>query len=207
MKSFVFVAILLVIGHKLSPCEGKVLVSVYYESLCPDSIRFISNQLYPNVQDPGLRDFIDVEFIPFGKSSSHPNGNTVEFTCQHGPAECEGNRLQSCVLHQIPNQPAEQLNFVACQMNFQAEPTGEVCATSSDVDWQSVQQCYQSSLGTQLQLDAEVRTNGVLPLTNFVPTIVYNNVFDKTLHERSLKDFRKVVCEQLKYEPLACHIK
>ncbi|XP_055695599.1 GILT-like protein 1 [Lutzomyia longipalpis] len=203
MKSLVIVAILLVIGHNL--CEGKIHVTVYYESLCPDSIRFISNQLYPNLQDPGLKDFIDVLFVPFGKSSSSSNGDTVEFVCQHGPRECEGNRLQSCVLHQIPDRPADQLNFVACQMNFQAEGTGRVCAISSNVDWQSVQSCYGSSLGTELQLTAEQLTNNVLPQTNFVPTIVFNHAFDKTLHQRALSEFRTVACELLKYEPQACH--
>ncbi|XP_059620902.1 GILT-like protein 1 [Phlebotomus argentipes] len=205
MKSIVIVAVLLVIGHNLSPSDAKVHVTVYYESLCPDSIRFISNHLYPTVQDPGLRDQIDVLFVPFGKSSSSPNGDTVEFECQHGPAECEGNRMQSCVLRQLPNNPDEQINFVACQMNFRAESSGRVCAASSHVNWRNVEECYDGRLGTKLQLEAEELTNAVLPKTNFVPTIVYNHVFDKTLHERSLREFRTVVCEMLKYEFSACH--
>lgn len=45
----------------------KVHVTVYYETLCPDSQRFITLQLYPAWKD--LRDHLIVEFIPFGKSS------------------------------------------------------------------------------------------------------------------------------------------
>ncbi|GAB0100420.1 GILT [Sergentomyia squamirostris] len=206
MKSAVVIfSLLLVIGHKLSSCEARVHVTVYYESLCRDSINFITNQLYPNVQDPGLRDYIDVLFVPFGKSSSSNNGETVEFECQHGVPECEGNRLQSCVLNLLEGKQPEQVNFVACQMNLRAESTGRVCATSSDVDWNAVQQCYNTGLGTELQLDAEKVTNTILPKTNFVPTIVYNHVFDRTLHQRSLSDFRGTVCEVLKFEPPACH--
>lgn len=44
----------------------KVQVGVFYESLCPDSIRFIKNQLEPIYQH--FDDFIHIDFIPFGKS-------------------------------------------------------------------------------------------------------------------------------------------
>jgi hypothetical protein len=45
----------------------KVHVTVYYETLCPDSQRFITFQLYPAWKD--LRDHLILEFVPFGKSS------------------------------------------------------------------------------------------------------------------------------------------
>lgn len=41
-------------------------VAIYYESLCPDSIRFITNQLDPTYGY--FKDYIEVELIPFGKS-------------------------------------------------------------------------------------------------------------------------------------------
>lgn len=44
----------------------KVQVGVFYESLCPDSIRFVKNQLEPIYQD--FNEFIQIDFIPFGKS-------------------------------------------------------------------------------------------------------------------------------------------
>jgi len=39
-------------------------LTVYYESLCPDSIRFITKQLYPTYQKLAF----DVEFVPYGKA-------------------------------------------------------------------------------------------------------------------------------------------
>lgn len=44
----------------------KLHVAVYYESLCGDSIRFITNQLNPAYAD--LKDHIEILFVPFGKS-------------------------------------------------------------------------------------------------------------------------------------------
>lgn len=57
----------------ISPIRGstnaipRLTVSVYYESLCPDSINFITDQLTPAYND--FKDWINLEFIPFGKSS------------------------------------------------------------------------------------------------------------------------------------------
>jgi interferon gamma-inducible protein 30 len=44
----------------------KLNVTIFYESLCPDSQSFIQNQLYKNYDE--LKDKISLTFIPFGKS-------------------------------------------------------------------------------------------------------------------------------------------
>lgn len=38
-----------------------------YESLCPDSIKFINEQLYPAWNE--LKPYVNIKFVPFGKSS------------------------------------------------------------------------------------------------------------------------------------------
>lgn len=45
----------------------QVPVAVYYESLCPDSAKFITDQLYPALKSE-LRDLVEITFVPFGKS-------------------------------------------------------------------------------------------------------------------------------------------
>ena len=52
----------------LQQIHGKeaVNIQVYYESLCPDSINFITKQLYPTYQ--ALGNYMDIEFIPFGNA-------------------------------------------------------------------------------------------------------------------------------------------
>lgn len=102
-------------------------VGVYYESLCPDSILFIENQLLPNYKHFG--DLIDIDFVPFGKSSSLVRADGIEFTCQHGRYECEGNRIQSCALTAASNRDS-QMVFVACQMSRYAEPSGQMVSTN-----------------------------------------------------------------------------
>ena len=43
-----------------------VQVQVYYETLCPYSIDFINQQLYPTYQNLGQ--YLDIEFIPYGNA-------------------------------------------------------------------------------------------------------------------------------------------
>ncbi|XP_055546176.1 GILT-like protein 1 [Wyeomyia smithii] len=181
----------------LSADTTRVKVDVYYEHLCPDSIRWISDQLGPSYD--ALRDIIDIDFIPFGKSVSINNGESFE--CQHGPLECEGNRIQSCVLNYIPEQD-RQVSYVVCQMNFNADPRGYECAFRSGVNLISAQACVEGDLGRQLQLQAERRTQLIAP--SFVPTIVFNGQFDQSLQDRSLNDFLGVMCELSNNAIAAC---
>ena len=44
-----------------------VQIQVYYETLCPDSIRFVAEQLYPTYQKLGQ--YLNIEFIPYGFAS------------------------------------------------------------------------------------------------------------------------------------------
>lgn len=41
-------------------------MDVYYESLCPDSIKFINQQLYPIYEQ--FKNNLDITFVPHGKS-------------------------------------------------------------------------------------------------------------------------------------------
>jgi len=69
-------------GQVLSSCLSRlapsrsgdaVKVSVYFESKCPDSIRFITTMLYPTWEKLQHTGIIHVELFPFGKAfvSSH----------------------------------------------------------------------------------------------------------------------------------------
>lgn len=62
--------------------------------------------------------------MPFGKAESENAGEA--FFCQHGPAECSGNLMQSCVLHEINNQQDVAIRFVGCQMNKRSDFSGQV---------------------------------------------------------------------------------
>ncbi|KAL7740148.1 hypothetical protein ACLKA6_003865 [Drosophila palustris] len=169
----------------------KLHITLLYESLCPDSRNFM-RQLGPVYEELGP--YIDIELVPFGKSASENNG--ALFHCQHGPAECEGNRLQSCVISSTNNQ-ANQVKFVICQMFASDYANADKCASDAGL-LTDVEHCMKTETGTKLQLQAELVTNRYRP--SFVPTIVYNHVFSQQLQDKSLRNFRSTVCYLLRQQ-------
>ncbi|XP_017482623.1 PREDICTED: GILT-like protein F37H8.5 [Rhagoletis zephyria] len=174
---------------------NKIDVTILYESLCPDSINFMTKQLAPAYDK--LKANLNINLVPFGKSRSVNYGS--EFYCQHGPAECSGNRLQSCVLNQQSTQD-QRVRFAICQMATRDKQSVEECANLVDLS-SDVGNCVNTKLGTQLQLLAEQVTNQYAP--KFVPTIVYNGEFNQLLQDASFYDFHATVCKLLQKRGIA----
>jgi hypothetical protein len=72
-------------------------LTVVFESLCPDSQAFIIERLYPTIlSQASMRNRIDIRLLPWGWAKRNASG----ITCQHGPGECRGNLLVSCLMAQ-----------------------------------------------------------------------------------------------------------
>lgn len=87
---------------------AQVPVAVYYETLCPDSIKFITSQLYP-VYTSGLKSRLNVTLVPYGKAVKNSGPNGVTFECRHGPVECYGDKVNEIFyfIMVIPSRPHE----------------------------------------------------------------------------------------------------
>lgn len=101
--------------------SAQLHIGLYYESLCPACQDFATNQLYPIYND--IRNHIELLLVPFGKSESVNNGEA--FFCQHGPAECSGNEIQSCVFDAINYDQDASVRFLNCQMQSTADYSGK----------------------------------------------------------------------------------
>ncbi|XP_022912786.1 GILT-like protein 1 isoform X2 [Onthophagus taurus] len=188
---------------KLSFYKSKTVVrttwlriEVYFESLCPDSSNFIKYQLYPAWDL--IKNHVDIRFIPFGKSKSYKNG--LIFHCQHGQRECEGNKMMSCGLSRLIDQ-TDQVRFIECFMTafkkvrWNKNEFGRQCFDQIGLSFENLANCYESEEGINLQLEAEILTNMIKPA--FVPTVVYNGIFNQHLQDASQISFRMVVCKLL----------
>lgn len=181
----------------------KVKVSVYYETLCPDSIQFITQQLWPTYQK--VKDIINIELIPFGKASFFPVNGEYQFECQHGPKECKGNKIHACAIDLYPTTESS-LPFVYCSMGA-GDPieAANTCATNNKLDWTQISSCASGKRGSELLLAHGKKTKSLNPKMIFVPWIIINDVFTNENEENSIQNFLQVVCSSYKGTlPPAC---
>ncbi|KAJ8719538.1 hypothetical protein PYW08_011713 [Mythimna loreyi] len=177
-----------------SDVPQKILVTVYYESQCPDSKEFIIEQLQPTINL--LHKYLLLKLVPFGKASSINKGYNG-FECQHGPTECTGNIVQSCALDLMQGRnDMEKVSYVACEMQTEAGTRGDLaCVMRAGIQVGEIEQCVNSEKGIMLQLEDEYLTNLVRP--QFVPTITIGGVFNQQVQDSALEDFTGTLCSIL----------
>lgn len=178
-----------------SSSEQKLKVAVYYETLCGDSKRFIKTQLYP-VKSSSLGEYFDVELVPYGKALTEVSGNTYEFSCQHGSAECEGNKMHACAIKYLNTSTG--LDFIYCSMSKRSPPdTLDECSTQLGISPIQISQCAEGQEGSELLAANGEKTHALKPSLYFVPWITYNGKFTSENLQNSQSNFKAVVCEEL----------
>nr|ADX36408.1 gamma-interferon-inducible lysosomal thiol reductase precursor [Brachymyrmex patagonicus] len=184
-----------------------VNVDVYYESLCSDSMRWTVNQFLPSY--PELKNNLDVTFIPYGKATHARENETGpwQFLCQHGPAECRGNKAQACAIHAIRTSEAAQdhqqltVKLVGCAMSAR-NPSIAVpqCAQENGLKEETrklIDDCIASPFGDDLLAANGDKTHNLQPPLKFVPTIVLNKVHSKENQDAAINNFPKLICQHL----------
>ncbi|XP_060828948.1 uncharacterized protein LOC132914129 [Bombus pascuorum] len=199
------------LGHSAVVAGGEsnavINVGVYYESLCPDSMRWIKQQLLP--QYDVLKDYIRVTFVPYGKASHWKDPNTQEwrFMCQHGESECNGNKAQACGIHAIQNGEAadkvQQLTvaLVGCAMTSRFPPSSlSQCSKKVGLSEQTqakMDECVKSSLSDDLLVAYGEKTKELATRLSFVPTITINGDYSREIQSKALNNFFKLICDTL----------
>ncbi|XP_065210246.1 GILT-like protein 1 [Planococcus citri] len=199
---FVFLTVL---SHLICICtaaenENKTIAAVYYETYCPDSIKFITTQLYPTYEKLNGTYFTP-HLQPFGRANitNLPNG-TLAFSCQHGEKECYGNKVHACVLY-LSAPLSSKLKFVNCSLartNMKTvDPYAypiEECATESSLNVQDIKSCLGNTNLTDSLLSAYGAETKKYPIPSF-PFIIFNQKFDAALSKESEQDFASVICK------------
>lgn len=182
--------------------QNTIKVSVYYESLCSDSVAFIKYQLVPTFKK--MSKAIDIDLVPYGKADQTQRDGRWIFTCQHGPQECEGNKLHACLVDSLyPKQSNKLVTVIGCLMGnrnqFKALPQ---CVRKVKLDPNEFITCAQSIKGENLLAAFGNRTyNFFMHKINYVPTIVFNDTYNEQESKDAEINLESVVC---KYVPEIC---
>lgn len=132
----------------------QVKIDIYYETLCPDSIKHLTKTVFP-VYNSDLGKKIDLQLYPFGKSTAEKKSESEYlFECHHGLEECKGNKVHACILKRVD----EPYKYIQCLLEDSARIYSKdkmsVCFKSDDEhgtnDLNKVQECVNTTDGNQL---------------------------------------------------------
>ncbi|KAJ8735511.1 hypothetical protein PYW07_007131 [Mythimna separata] len=187
--------------NKLQPlAPEKVDIKLYYECLCPDCRNFDTMSLRPTVEK--LASYLDLHLYPYGNAQTIDKGNGVyEFVCQHGPAECYGNKLHACAIDRL-NNITRAVFFNSCMMEASRNNRGsndeaaDACGKELNVDTEWIKQCAKGPRGNALlkNYGDESKKVGF----KYVPYILVNGV------QKDENNFMKEVCATFKTPPPEC---
>ncbi|KAK9717461.1 Gamma interferon inducible lysosomal thiol reductase (GILT) [Popillia japonica] len=174
--------------------EQKIRITILYESLCPDSSKFINEQLAPCYDS--IKDNVDIEFVPYGKATHKNTTAGFKFECQHGPRECELNIHHACGI-KYASSDSQKVKFVNCMMREATENNGNnavtTCTKQTGISFDNVSRCYSGKEGQTLHAGHGDRTETFAP--SFIPTILFNNTFDQYNQDRALNNLCSLVNE------------
>merc|ERR1712123_514841 len=185
--------------------DPNVKITVYYESLCSDSVRFVTEQLNKNWMKFG--DELTISYKPFGKANFTENDQSWDFTCQHGPNECWGNKVQACALNSVSN-AEEIVPLINCLMlstiSLGPEAALVNCVLGLNVinppritpTPEELLECSKGDEGSSLLHDLGVETHALQPPLTFVPWILFNDEFVEMDWQLALTDLEKVLCDK-----------
>merc|ERR1712002_460041 len=151
-------------------CSAQtVQIDVIYESLCPDSTRFISQQIPPMYEAIGQH--VEIRFRPYGFATTTEVDGSYVFECQHGERECNGNIVQACAVQYTSDQDT-LVSLITCMMSSPApDQAGPECFEQFGVDYQPILNCIESGEGDQLHAENGVEQNNEEPTPDNVPWI------------------------------------
>lgn len=165
----------------------SVKLSLYYETICPDTRRFVLEQLEPTLQALGS-EVINLELVPFGKATVHPDDSV---TCQHDEPECYGNRLQGC--HQSLYSSGIQQSWALVRCMYEKDNWQDTSATSTQclaelsLPSAEILACTTGAQGLEIVKQNSAKTNALVPPLTYVPWIVIEDVHTVAMQDRTFQ--------------------
>ncbi|XP_018896140.2 GILT-like protein 1 isoform X2 [Bemisia tabaci] len=194
----------LVLAFASAATNQKIGVTVYYESLCPDSMDFIKNQLYPTYMTD-LGAYMNLTLVPFGKAKYHredSNGkNELVFECRHGSVECDGDKAQACVIHEVKDENAV-MKFIQCAMSSASKSTPyptDKCLKEANItsNAEDLKNCSMSDRGSDYLAEFGAMTTKLSPELTSVPTVYINDKLNASEQASLLSDFKSTFCNYI----------
>ncbi|OQR69501.1 GILT protein C02D5.2-like [Tropilaelaps mercedesae] len=183
-------------------------VTIYYETLCPDSQKLLVQQVIRAQNRFGSS--VKFDLVPYGFAEYRLNNGELSFKCQHGPNECKGNMLHACAISYYPSQSEDVVRFAACTMRHGTRLLDFIdeCAMIHQLSASVLRECATTKKGRELLRKMGDETNAaaakLFPNTRrfkFIPS----TFIDGNAHvQDSIDDLPATICLAAVEKPKQC---
>ena len=170
--------------------NDKMKIDLYYEAQCGACRNQITTNFFTAINTAGFVDMADVTLHPYGNArESAGSDGEWNYTCQHGPAECQWNLLEACAIDYNQNGVRNKwlsFHFIACiersDSSSNYEQVATECAKSTgQPEVEKLLTCMKGKQGNALEHKIALQTNQLQPSHNFVPWLVADGVHNDTV--------------------------
>ncbi|CAK1546572.1 unnamed protein product [Leptosia nina] len=174
--------------------NGTIKLEIGLTSRCNDAHNFIHtfSPIYEK-----YRQFLEVDFVPWGRTRRLANG----LDCQFGVQDCWANRVHRCVLSRLNDQDSV-MKYMVCEFTrpLPAFSGSYSCVQKMGLRIVDVDYCV-STTGDALDREMEARAAEAMRVINFVPYLVINGVMERALSETARLGIVEVICSALAKDP------
>ncbi|CAN8028382.1 unnamed protein product, partial [Ixodes persulcatus] len=188
----------------------RVRIVVVYESLCPYSRDFVYAQLLPTYSK--LFPYIILTMLPFGKAlvrneTDGKGHNVTTISCHHGPSECTGNQIETCVLR-VVKRTLVAVRIVACMSQYSSPHlAGQGCVEANGVRWSLIDACVKRH-GNEYELLVAKLTWSYQSVVTRVPLVIVDGDKGNYVNGEAQKHMMGLTCDRIladgHEEPKSC---
>ncbi|XP_075227783.1 gamma-interferon-inducible lysosomal thiol reductase-like protein isoform X2 [Lycorma delicatula] len=201
----IFLVVIIIATASGQHSGSSVNMTIFYETLCPYSMKFFTSQLGPVWKE--FNNYINVEFIPYGHANQTYQNGTWNFKCQHGDNECKYNIYHACVINNIKNVD-KVVRILTCLMTDKQESRLiDSCMSENTIKKNTkdkVTDCSNNNEGRELLSAYGNETNNFQPKVQYVPSPVFNGALKESDRVDAYYNLKEVVCKYLNPKPPQC---
>ncbi|PKK19493.1 interferon, gamma-inducible protein 30 [Columba livia] len=173
-------------ANRSQPAAAPVALSLFYESLCPACRAFLVQELFTAwlvLPD----DVLSVTLVPYGNAQERNVSGKWRFQCQHGPEECLGNMIETCLMHEAKDFSTYFPVIFCLESGSSVTKNLEACLQvyAPQLDSGRIAACVQGDVGAALMHRNAQLTEALDPPHQYVPWILVNGKHTNELQDNS----------------------
>ncbi|XP_030365429.1 gamma-interferon-inducible lysosomal thiol reductase [Strigops habroptila] len=188
------------------PTAAPVELSLFYESLCPACRRFLVEQLFTAwLLLPA--EALNITLVPYGNAQERNDSGKWQFQCQHGPEECLGNMIETCLMHEAKNFSTYFPVIFCLESGSSVTKTLGACLQvyAPQLDGDRIAACVRGDTGAALMHRNAQLTEALDPPHQYVPWVVVNGKHTDELQAQAETSLLGLICRLYQGEkPEAC---